>query len=185
MIEKDTKPQLFQRAWNIFSAIAGVIGTAGMVDDIANWASLIQVIVHDYQELTHPILKPITDILNMPLWFTDYIFVGLMVVSARTRPTFNHMKSHWLIDISSYRWFEFWAPHRIAVLILSVFLVFLWPLVLITFLPPSVLKIDKANHFQRVIWREQFHWLAIYILTFIGLFIANAGLKSLALEVLK
>ncbi len=173
------------RAWNIFSAIAGVIGTAGMIDDFANWSSLIQTIVHGYAEIVRPLLRPITQTISLPTWFTDYLFVGLMVSSARARPTFNHMKGHWLIDISNYKWYEFWAPHRVATLLLSVFMVLLWPLVLLMFLPPRMLRIKKENTFQYQVWSDQFQWLAIYALTFVGLFITDAGLRALAVAAAK
>lgn len=168
------------RAWNIFSAIAGVIGTAGMIDDIANWVGLIQTVVRGYGEIVHPILHPITLALNFPNWFSDYLFVGLMIAGARARPTFNHMKGHWLFDISQYKWYDLLAPHRIGTFVISIFMTLLWPLVLILFLPRRVLKIDEKNTFQLAVWRDQFQWLAIYGLCLVGLFISNAGLRAFA-----
>jgi len=174
------EPSPLYRAWNIFSAIAGVIGTAGMIDDLANWAGLIQTVVRGYGEIVHPILHPITLAINFPEWFSDYLFVGLMVAGARARPTYNHMNGYWLFDASQYKWYAFWAPHRLATFVMSIFMTLLWPLLLITFLPRSVLKIDEKNTFQLAVWRDQFHWLVIYGLSLVGLFISNAGLKALA-----
>lgn len=155
-----------------------------MVDDIAQWASFIKVVVQGYEDTVRPILRPITETLSMRPWFTDYLFVGFMVSSARVRPTFNHMTGHWLIDVSTYKWFAFWAPHRVATLVISVLMALLWPLVLITFLPPSIRKIERnAYTFQYQIWRDQFQWLAIYALMLLGLFITNAGLSALAVAV--
>ena len=180
MLEPQESRSPLHRAWNIFSSIAGVVGTAGMVDDFANWTSLIQTIVRGYAEIVHPILRPITQAIRCPSWFTDYLFIGLMVSSARARPTFNHMKVHWSFDVSNYKWYTFWAPHRVASFVVSVFMALLWPLVLLTFLPLRVLGIKKENAFQHQIWRDQYQWLTIYALTFAGLFIANAGLTALA-----
>lgn len=156
-----------------------------MINDIANWAGLIQTIVRGYGEIIRPILGPMVDAINFPVWFVDYLFVGLMVASARARPTFNHMARHWLIDVSGYRWWAIWAPHRIATLVVSVLMALLWPLVLLLFLPPRFLKIDERNTFQLRVWRDQFQWLAIYALTLVGLFISNAGLKALAVAAAK
>ncbi|SFU78028.1 hypothetical protein [Nitrosospira multiformis] len=182
MTETSSKSSPFQRAWNIFSAIAAVVGTAGMVDDIANWASFIKIVVQGYEAMVCPVLRPITDAISMPPWFTDYLFVGFMVSSARARPTFNHMREYWIFDVSKYKWFAFWAPHRVATIAMSVLMALLWPLLLITFLPPSILKPEpRAYAFQHQIWRDQFHWLAIYTLVLLGLFIANAGLRALAI----
>ncbi len=168
------------RAWNIFSAIAGVIGTAGMIDDIANWVGLIQTVVRGYGEIVHPILHPITLALNFPDWFPDYLFVGLMISGARARPTYNHMKGHWLIDTSQYKWYDLLAPHRIATFVISIFMALLWPLVLILFLPHRALKLNEKNTFQLAVWRDQFQWLTIYGLCVVGLFISNAGLRAFA-----
>jgi hypothetical protein len=171
------------RAWNVFSAIAGVIGTAGMISNMASWVGFVQTMIHSYAEIVHPILRPVTQALGFSPWFNDYLFVGLMVSSARARPTFNHMKVHWRIDVSSYKWYAFWAPHRVASILLSVLMALLWPVVLILFLPPRLIGVDDSNAFQHRIWLEQFEWLAVYILVFIGLFIANAGLRALTAEV--
>lgn len=151
-----------------------------MIDDLANWAGLIKTIITGYGEIVHPVLHPITLAINMPEWFSDYFFVGLMVAGARSRPTYNHMKSHWLFDISQYKWYAFWAPHRIATFVMSVFMALLWPLLLIWFLPRSVLKIQDDNAFHLAVWRDQFQWLAVYGLCLLGLFISNAGLRALA-----
>lgn len=151
-----------------------------MIDDLANWVGLIQTVVRGYGEIVHPILHPITQAINFPAWFTDYFFVGLMVASARSRSTFNHMKGDWLFDVSCYKWYSFWAPHRVATFVISVFMALLWPILLLLFLPPRLLRIEKENSFQHQIWRDQFQWLAIYALTFVGLFISNAGLRAFA-----
>ena len=152
-----------------------------MVDDIANWASFIKIVLQGYGAMVRPILRPITETVSMPSWFTDYLFVGFMVSSARARSTFNHMAGHWLIDVSVYKWFAFWAPHRVATLVISLCMALLWPLALITFLPPSILKPErKAYTFQYQVWRGQFHWLGIYALVLLGLFIIDASLKALA-----
>lgn len=180
MSDRPILPSPFQRAWNVFSAVAGVIGTAGMIDDMANWAELIQTIIRGYDEIIRPILGPIVNAFNFPDWFTDYLFVGLMLASARVRPIFNHMQGHWQIDVSGYRWWAIWAPHRIATYFASVLMALLWPLALLLFLPPRVLKIEEGNTFQLLVWRDQFQWLAIYALTLIGLLIVNAGLMALA-----
>ena len=160
-----------------------------MIDNIGKWTNLIQTIVRGYAELVHPFLRPITQAIGFPSWFTDYLFVGLMVASARAWPSFKHMKGHWRIDVSNYKWYAVWAPHRFVFVVTTVFMALLWPLVLITFLPPRLLRIKREDtiryQFQYQIWREQFQWLAIYVLTFVGLFIANAGLRKLALAAAK
>jgi len=91
------------------------------------------------------------------------------------------MEGYWLIDVSGYRWWQIWAPHRVAALLMTVLMALLWPLVLVLFLHPRILKVDEGNIFQVQVWRDQFQWLAIYALTLAGLFIANAGLRALAL----
>jgi len=105
-----------------------------------------------------------------------------MVVSARIRPLFNNMSNHWKFDISSYRWYSFWAPHRMSMFIMSGFLVFFWPFMLILFLPPKAIfktMSDETYEFQFRIWKEQIQWLAIYAFAIVGLFIANTGLNAL------
>lgn len=165
----------------MFSVVAGVIGTAGMIDDLAHWSAFIQTIINSYSSIIHPIIAPITEFFNLPSWSNDYIFVGLMIVSARVRSIYNNMHGHWKFDTSKYKWYSFWAPNRLAAYLLTLIMVAFWPLILISFLPPKLLGVEeKAHDFQSKIWKDQFQWLTMYSLVFISLFIVNESLKLLA-----
>ncbi|MBF7728751.1 hypothetical protein [Pseudomonas sp. N040] len=183
MSDKQRKSPLAQ-AWNIFSAIGGAIGTAGIIDDLKHWSGFIQNIISNYSSIVHPIIAPLTDLLGFPAWFNDYVFVGIMVASARVRSIYNNMHGQWLFDTSKYKWYSFWAPNRVAAYFLSIIMVVFWPLVLISFLPPKILGVEeKARDFQNNVWKDQFQWLLVYSLIFISLFIANESLKLIAPDI--
>ena len=160
-----------------------------MIDNIANWASLIQTIVHGYAELVLPLSSPDYSSNQVPI-----VVHRLPVYRLNGRECTSKADFQVHEEVFANRRFKLQMVHDLGASPCrfrraSVFMALLWPLVLIMFLPPRLLGIKKEDtiryQFQYQIWREQFQWLAIYVLTFVGLFIANAGLRDLAVATAK
>jgi hypothetical protein len=182
--ELDVRPRTtqspLQRTWNIVSAVLGVIGTAGMIDDIVAWSKFIGVVIDGYQSIVHPILSPVVNFFGFGEWAKDYLFVGILVSSAKVRAIHNNLHGHWGFDTSRYSWWHLWAPHNIASLLMGVLAAVFWPIVATQFLPIRFFAPDPKNLFQVKIRADQNQWLMIYALLLVLMLAANAGLIGLA-----
>ena len=119
-----------------------------MIDDIVSWAKFISVVLDGYRSIVHPLLSPVVDFLGLGSWAKDYLFVGIMVSSARVRALYNNMRDSWRIDVSRSKWWHIWAPHKIAAFIVSFLAALFWPLTALAFLPARILSQTLTTFFS-------------------------------------
>ncbi len=170
----ESKKSVISKVWDIFSMLGGIVGLASMSEGIINWIDFFETIVFFYQQNIRPVIIWIPNLFDWQTWVADYIFVGALFVSSRTRAAFQMMEGHWKIDVSRYKWYHFWAPHQVGSVILQSLMIVIWPIVIIMFLP---LKYQSGIHpedtFQISIYKKQRQWLGVYVLSFIALVIIN------------
>ena len=66
--------------WNIISTVSGAIGLISISDNWAEWQEKIQQIVEAYRDIVHWPFKWLW--FEVADWVKDYLFLGLLVVSA-------------------------------------------------------------------------------------------------------
>ncbi len=174
---KDEGP--LKRAWNIFSGVGGVIGTASLVDGIFSWGPFVSSILSGYEATIRPIFAFIGNLVSAPNWFADYLFIGVLLSSARSRATYNLMHDHWLLDVSEYSPFNPLAPHKLATILLGVLIALFWPLAVLLFLRKGPYENEKTAAFQLAIWRAQWEWLGVYAIGLLSLLILNSAAEKI------
>lgn len=125
---KQQPPSPLKRLWDLVSLLLGVMGLASLADTFITWVGFLADALEFYRHYFRPLVAWLPRLLNWSPYFADYLFIGAVVISSILRPELIRMKPHWRPAIPPQKWFAFWAPHRVAIFLLSLILLPFWPL---------------------------------------------------------